>query len=193
MAFFFAQVRTGIMNIVLIGYRCSGKTLVGRLLARDLKRNFLDTDSLIEEKGEIPIHSYVSRYGWGDFRRLEREVIEAVALEDNSVIATGGGVVMDTENVISLRKNGWVVWLAAGATAIRERMVQAEKEGDFRPPLSGSDPIEEVDSILRERTPVYERASDYRVWTDGRAPEAIKQAIVMALPHPRRCSQRGIC
>jgi len=171
------------MNIVLIGYRCSGKTRVGRLLAGDLKRTFLDTDRLMEEKAGIPIHSYVSRYGWMDFRRVEREVTEEIASKDNSVIATGGGVVMDPENVMNLRRNGWVVWLAAGATVIRERMTQAQQEGRLRPPLSGSDPLEEIDSILRERTPVYERASDYRVWTDGWTPETIKQAIVMALPH----------
>jgi len=183
MAFFFAQVRTGIMNIVLIGYRCSGKTLVGRLLARDLKRNFLDTDSLIEEKGEIPIHSYVSRYGWGDFRRLEREVIEAVASENNSVIATGGGVVIDPENVMRLRRNGWVVWLAAGGAVIRERMTQAQEQGDLRPPLSGSDPLEEIESILRERMPLYERASDWTVSTDAQTPEEVEQAIITALPY----------
>jgi shikimate kinase len=168
------------MNLVLIGYRCSGKTRVGRLLAGELKWNFLDTDSLIEEKGGIPIHSYVSRYGWGDFRRLEREVVEAVAVEDNSVIATGGGVVMDTENVIRLKRNGWVVWLLAEAGVIRQRMAQAWENGELRPPLFGSDPLEEIASILRERTPVYDRACDYRVWTDGQTPEAVKETIVMA-------------
>ncbi|MDQ1335306.1 MAG: Shikimate kinase, partial [Thermodesulfobacteriota bacterium] len=53
----------------------------------------------------------------------------------------------------------------------------------FRPPLSGSDPLEEIDSILRERTPAYESASDYHVWTDGQTPEAVKQNILRALPH----------
>ncbi|MDQ1334617.1 MAG: shikimate kinase, partial [Thermodesulfobacteriota bacterium] len=158
------------MNIVLIGYRCSGKTHVGRLLTGDLDVAFLDTDILIEEKAGIPIPSYVSRYGWRDFRRVERAVIEEIASKDNSVIATGGGVVMDPENVMNLRRNGWVVWLAAGAKAIRERMTRAQQEGDFRPPLSGSDPLEEIDSILRERTPAYESASDYHVWTDGQTP-----------------------
>jgi shikimate kinase len=170
------------MNLVLIGYRCSGKTRVGRLLAGELKRNFIDTDLLIEEKEGIPIHSYVSRYGWRNFRRLEREVIEAVALADNSVIATGGGVVMDMENVISLRRNGWVVWLLAEAGVIRERMAQAWKNGELRPPLFGSDPLEEIDSILRERTPAYDRACDHRVWTDGQTPETLTEKILRVFP-----------
>jgi shikimate kinase len=176
-------VKAEIMNIVLIGYRCSGKTRVGRLLAGDSGRTFLDTDRLIEEKTGIALNSYVSQNGWRDFRRVEREIVEAVALEDNSVIATGGGVVMDPENVTNLRRNGWLVWLAAGATVIRERMIQAQQQGDLRPPLSERDPLEEVDSILRERRPAYERVSDYQVWTDGQTPEAVKQAIVTALPY----------
>ena len=166
------------MNIVLIGYRCSGKTCVGRLLAGELKRNFVDTDSLIEEKEGIPIHSYVSRYGWRNFRRLEKEVVEAVALEENTVIATGGGVVMDMENVIRLKKNGWIVWLLAEAGVIRKRMAQAWKNGELRPPLFGSNPLEEINSILRERTPIYGRACDYRVWTDNRSPEAVTEKIL---------------
>ena len=171
------------MNIVLIGYRCSGKTRVARLLAGDLKRNFLDTDLLIEAKTGIPIPSYVSQYGWRDLRHVEREVVEAVALEDNSVIATGGGVVTDPENVINLRRNGWVVWLSAGAAVIRERMTQAQQQGYLRPPLSGSDPLEEVDSILRERRPAYKRASDWTVSTDAQTPEEVEQAIIRALPY----------
>jgi shikimate kinase len=189
---FFAQVKKGIMNIVLIGYRCSGKTRVGRLLAGDLEMAFLDTDSLIEKKTGIPLPAYVSQNGWRDFRRVEREVVEAVALEDNSVIATGGGVVTDPQNVMNLRKNGWLVWLATGTAVIRERMTLAQEQGDLRPPLSGMDPLEEVDSILRERTPAYEQASDCRVWTDGQTPEAIKQAIMKALPYKLRDHTGGI-
>jgi len=170
------------MNIVLIGYRCSGKTLVGRLLARDLKRNFLDTDHLIEVKTGIPISSYVSRYGWGNFRGVEREVVEAAALEDNSVIAAGGGTVMNPENATNLRRNGWVVWLAAGAAVIRERMTRARLQGCPRPPLSGTDPLEEVEAILLERTPVYERASDWTVSTDDQSAQEVEQAIIKGLP-----------
>jgi len=179
---FFAQVQAEIMNIVLIGYRCSGKTLAGRLLARDLERNFLDTDHLIEVKTGIPIPSYVSRYGWGNFRGVEREVVQAAASEESSVIATGGGTVMDPENVTNLKRNGWMVWLVAGAAVIRERMTRARQQGCPRPPLSGTDPLEEVKAILLERTPVYERSSDWTVSTDGQSAREVEQAIIKALP-----------
>lgn len=168
------------MNIVLIGYRCSGKTHVGRLLANHLKRDFLDTDRLVEERTGIPIPSYVSLYGWRDFRRVERRIVRKIAPIENSVIATGGGIVTDPGNVTDLRRNGWVVWLAAGGPAIRARMALASERGDARPPLAAADPLEEVDTVLEERIPLYERASDFRVQTDGLSPEAVACAILKA-------------
>ena len=179
------------MNIVLIGYRCSGKTTVGKLLARDLERKFLDTDRLIEGKTGVPIHSYVSQNGWRDFRRVEREVVEEIASRDAIVIATGGGVVIDQENVRNLRENGWVVWLDTGAPVIRERMRNAQKSGEWRPALSGVDPFKEIDRILHERMPVYERASDYRVDTNGQNPEEVEQVIIRALPQWHKSNIAG--
>jgi shikimate kinase len=170
------------MNIILIGYRCTGKTHVGRLLAGELQMAFLDTDQLIEEKTGMPIASYVSRYGWGNFRSAEREVVEAVAQQNNSVIATGGGVVVDPDNLSALKKNGWLVWLAATTAVIRERMALAQAGGTLRPALFGTDPLAEIETVLRDRMPLYEQASDLRLHTDGRTPEAVAQAIVSALP-----------
>lgn len=108
------------MNIILIGYRCSGKTTVGRILAQDMKRDLMDTDRLIEEKTRLSIPLYVSQKGWRRFRELEREIIRELATQDNLVIGTGGGVVMDRENVKTLKRNGWVVWLKADSSIIRE-------------------------------------------------------------------------
>ena len=179
------------MNIVLIGYRCSGKTTVGKLLARELKREFLDTDRIIEGKTGLPIHLYVSQKGWGDFRAVEKEVVSYVASKDNLVIATGGGVVIDRENVRNLKKNGWVVWLDTGIPVIRERMKKAQKSGESRPTLSGVDPLEEIDGILHERMPVYELTSDYRVDTDRQNPEEVGQAIMRALSQRDKSNDAG--
>jgi len=170
------------MNIVLIGYRCCGKTTVGSLLARDLEWDFLDTDRLIEGKTGIPVHSYVSQNGWRDFRAVEKEVVEAIASRDASVIATGGGVVIDQENMRNLRKNGWVVWLDTEVPVIKDRMKNAQNSGELRPPLSGADPLVETYVILKERRPFYERASDYTVDTNGLPPQEVSQVIMGALP-----------
>ena len=179
------------MNIVLIGYRCSGKTTVGKLLARDLERNFLDTDRLIEIKRGLSIHSYVSQNGWQDFRLMEREVVEEIALRDNVVIATGGGAVIDQDNVSNLRKNGWVVWLNADTKVIRERMRKEGMAGKLRPPLSGADPLDEINQILQERRPFYEHASDYTVDTNGQSPQEVTQVIMRALSRRDKNHQGG--
>ncbi|MBL7204387.1 MAG: shikimate kinase [Desulfobacteraceae bacterium] len=168
------------MNIVLVGYRCSGKTTVGKLLARDLKREFLDTDRLIEGKTGLPIHLYVSQKGWRDFRAVEKEVVSHVASRDDLVIATGGGVVMDQGNVRNLRKNGWFVWLKAKPSVIRDRMNTEEKPGELRPSLSGTDPLEEIDQILHERAPFYASTGDHTVDTNGQPPEKVARAIMKA-------------
>ena len=179
------------MNIVLIGYRCSGKTTLGKLLVSHLKMKFVDTDHLIEAKTGLPIPSYVSQNGWKDFRVVERKVIEEVAAKDNIVIATGGGVVVDMENVKNLRKNGWVVWLDTEVPVIRERMKNAQNSGELRPPLSGTDPLDEIDAILKERRPFYERASYYRVDTNRRPPQKVLEVIMGALPQCHKNSLAG--
>ena len=99
------------MNIVLIGYRCSGKTVVGKILARDLGRDFLDTDEKIEENTGSSIETIISREGWNHFRDVEKRVIEEVSSRDHLVISTGGGVVVDRGNRENLKRNGWLVWL----------------------------------------------------------------------------------
>ena len=97
------------MNIVLIGYRCSGKTEVGKILARELGMGFIDTDLLIEENTGCSIESIVSEKGWDHFRKIERKTIAEVSEKDNVAIATGGGVVMDRNNVHNLNRNGFIV------------------------------------------------------------------------------------
>ena len=111
---------------------------------------------------------------------MEREVIEEISSKDNVVIATGGGAVTDQENVSNLRKNGWVVWLNADTKVIRERMRKEGMEGKLRPPLSGADPLDEIDQILHEREPFYERASDFIVDTDGQPHQEVVQLIMKA-------------
>ena len=109
------------MNIVLTGYRCSGKTTVGKILAADLGRRFVDTDRVIENKTGSSIQDYVSVNGWEKFREIEKGIVSDIASEDNLIIATGGGVVTIPENMSNLGKNGWIVWLQVDPETIRNR------------------------------------------------------------------------
>ena len=170
------------MNIVLIGYRCSGKTGVGKILARGLKRGFLDTDTLIEDDAGCPIETIVSNEGWDYFRDLEKRIAKEVARENNLVIATGGGIVMDRDNVNHLKRNGWIVWLKTDAQTVKERMEKEERSGIKRPSLTGNDPLEEIKQVLRVRTPIYQQTGNLMVDTSTSSIREVAASIMEALP-----------
>jgi shikimate kinase len=170
------------MNIVLIGYRCSGKSLVAKTLADDLGLELVDTDQVLEGRVGVPICLYVAENGWEAFRMLEKMIVRSIANSDRQVIATGGGAVLDWENVRNLKKTGWVVWLQASLSVIRERMMEDERSGFVRPGLSGETAMAEIEQVLGQRTALYERACDYIVNTDEQAPDAVAQEIIQSLP-----------
>jgi len=169
------------MNVVLIGYRCSGKTSVGKILARRLGRNFVDTDALIEGNARCSIEEIVSRHGWDRFRAMERTLIEEVSGKANLVIASGGGTVMDRRNVHNLKRNGWMVWLRGSVEDLRGRMNKELRAGKIRPSLTGGDPRDEVEHLLRFREPVYGAASDIIVETSGLEVREVAKRIQKAL------------
>ncbi|EFK11992.1 shikimate kinase [delta proteobacterium NaphS2] len=171
-----------IMNIVLIGYRCSGKSAVGRILAKDLGLRLVDTDRVLEEKIACTIDQYVSENGWKPFRMVEKMVVRSVSGQDNQVIATGGGVILDRENVHYLRESGWVIWLQASLSTLHERMKRDEESGRVRPGLAGASPLAEIEAILAQRTPLYDRASDDVVNTDQKSPRTISKEIIKRMP-----------
>jgi len=166
------------MNIVLVGYRCSGKTSVGKVLAHKLNRDFMDTDALIEANEGCSIEEIISKKGWNYFRELEKQIVREVSEKTNLVIATGGGVVLDDENVINLRKNGWVVWLNAEAEVLKDRMGNDQRSGNIRPSLTGKDPLEEIREVLDLRMPLYEKAGDFIADTGADHPQGLADSIM---------------
>ena len=106
------------MNIVLIGMRGSGKTTVGKILARKLGRELIEMDELIIQRAGLSITEIVARYGWSKFRDVEEEIVSDVAGLNNIVNATGGGVVTKEKNIVQLKKNGVLVWLKASVDTL---------------------------------------------------------------------------
>ena len=170
------------MNLVLVGYRCSGKTAVGKVLAEVLRRDFLDTDALIEQRAGASVETLVLERGWDHFRALERRLVEEVSRRDSLVIATGGGVVIDHTNVINLKHKAWAVWLRVRAEVLRGRMNEEQRSGRTRPSLTGGDPIEEITQVLRFREPLYRSAAELVVDTDGLSVQQVAAVIMRNLP-----------
>jgi shikimate kinase len=143
-----------IQNIALIGFMAVGKSAVGRKLARRLKRRFVDLDKIIEKAEGLRIREIFSTKGEPYFRRREKQTLAEVLRENGQVIATGGGVVLDQENLRLLREKSFLVCL--GAT--REVILRRVGKGRQRPLLKGGDRVDKIDDLLRRREKSYEAA-----------------------------------
>lgn len=161
------------MNIVLIGMRGSGKTAIGKLLARRLGKQFIEMDELIVQRLGQTIPEIVQKYGWQKFRDVEAEVTREVAEWDNVVNATGGGVVTREENVRELKKKGKLVWLKANLDTLLRRIGNDQS----RPSLTGKPQREDMEAVLAERSPIYEQVADFIIDTEGKMPEEVAEAI----------------
>ncbi|MBO8142647.1 MAG: 3-dehydroquinate synthase [Firmicutes bacterium] len=153
-------------NVVLIGFMGAGKTAVGRRLAERLGRPFVDADQVVEESAGMSIRDIFAREGEAGFRRREAEAVRRLAARRGQVIATGGGAVMERENLRALRATGTLVWLRA---PIGELLARARASGG-RPLLERSD--FEVRALYARREPVYALA-DLVVDTQGSSPEQV--------------------
>jgi len=162
------------MNLVLIGYRGTGKSTVARLLSQQLSRDVVSLDQEIVRDAGRSIPEIVAEHGWPHFRDIEAAVTRRVAARDGLIIDAGGGVILRRENVDALRHHGMLVWLRASVPVIVAR-IQA---GTERPALTaGKSFTEEVEAVLRERTPLYEAAAHHQVETDGRSPEDVAAEV----------------
>ena len=163
------------MNIVLIGYRGTGKSTVARLVGKRLGWQVVSTDAAIIEKTKRSIPEIVDQFGWDHFRSLESEVCRTIAGKDCLVIDTGGGVILKKKNITALKANGVVVWLTAEIPTIIKRI-----GGDNqRPSLTGKKTFtEEIEEVLQERRSKYEAVADHVIPTDTDSPEHIAALIV---------------
>ncbi len=163
------------MNIVLIGYRGTGKSSVARLLAARLGRELVSTDAEIVRRAQRTIPEIVAQDGWEYFRDLESDICRELAGRDQLVIDTGGGAVLRAQNVEALKKNGTLIWLEASVETITKRI-----GGDNqRPSLTGTKSyIDEVQDVLRERAPRYQAAADRVITTDDRSIDQVVEILL---------------
>ena len=139
----------------------TGKSDVGRRLAKELKMHFIDTDTLVEKAEGRSITSIFKENGEEHFRDLETKILDTLSDYDNFVISTGGGMVLRQENVDKLKKIGPLVLLGAKTEVIAKRL----KGVKGRPLLDVPDPEKRIVEILEVRNPIYERIADYKVDT----------------------------
>ena len=151
------------MNLVLIGYRGTGKSAVAAILSRKLQMAAVCLDEEIVREAAMPIPEIVEKHGWPWFRDLESKIVERFAMRDEAILDTGGGVVLRPGNVEKLRQGGVLFWLKASVDVIVERI----QESTERPSLTEDRSfLEEVEEVLSERLPMYRAAADREIDTD---------------------------
>ena len=164
-------------NLVLIGFMGSGKSSVVRELARRWGYRFTDTDALIRHKYDLSIPDIFAKHGEAFFREAEYQALVRLQGTNSTVIATGGGIVIQPRNLPLLRTLGPVVWLSADQTTIIDRVGQST----HRPMLNQADPEESVTRLLAERAPLYRKAADLRIETSGLTHREVADRIVLGL------------
>lgn len=160
-------------NIVLVGFMGTGKTTVGKQLAAKLGMDFTDMDRLIEERQGKTVARIFAEDGEGRFRQLERELVRELSAKEGQVIAAGGGIVLNPDNVADFSRAGLVVCLIATAEAILERVGRES----HRPLLEGDDKAKRIRQIIEARRRLY-AAIPNQVDTTPLTPEQVTGRIL---------------
>jgi len=163
-------------NLILVGFMGTGKTDVGRALARRLGWEFMDSDDIVEERSGKTISEIFREEGEERFREIESQVARDLPKLSNHVIATGGGIVLREDNLTSLRKAGKVICLKASPEEIVKRL---ENTGD-RPLLDTPERINRIKRFLTERRSFYEQA-DFIIDTTGMTVKAVVDRVIEIL------------
>ena len=168
-------------NILLIGPMGSGKSAVGRHLARLFRLSFYDSDSDIEAKTGVDIAFIFEKEGEAGFRLREKESIERLTRLEGVVIATGGGAVIDPDNRRALAERGVVVYLETSV----EQQLERTRHGRHRPLLNDTDPKAKLGELMRQRELLYREIADLTVSTDGRRVQLVAEEIYRELHRAR--------
>jgi shikimate kinase len=165
-------------SIALIGFMGTGKTAVGRLLAKKLGKEFIELDSLIEQKAGKSIPEIFRQDGEISFRELEIGTVKEISSRKNAVTACGGGIVLNKINIDRLRKECIIVFLTASPEVILERTSLDKNE---RPLLRVPDRASEIEELLKFRQPYYERAADIEIDTSKLNIDSVAERIMEEL------------
>jgi shikimate kinase len=168
------------MNLLLIGYRGTGKTTVARLVAERLGWKWLDADEEVERRAGKSIAAIFRDDAEKAFRDLESEVLAELVRLDRHVLALGGGVVLRAENRALIKQGAGVVWLTADPETIQARIAADTTTAARRPNLTASGGIEEIRRLLTEREPFYRECAKTVIDTTGRALGDVADEVVVA-------------
>lgn len=170
-----------VLNIILIGFRGTGKTTIGRILAQRLGKEFVDADAYLEQREGKTIKDIFAEGGEKLFREIETEIIAELCLSDNRVVATGGGAILREENVKTLKKSGIIILLEANTDTIYKRIHRDTTTEQRRPSLTNRNAYEEIEYLLEYRRPLYDKTADFVINTASMSATDVAKKIITFL------------
>lgn len=166
-------------GLALVGYRGTGKSTIGRLLAEQSGRPFVDADDLIVDRAGRSIKAIFEESGEAVFRDWEARVLAEVAADlPGAILATGGGAILRESNRRLLRSFGLVVWLRADPEELARRLTADSEARHDRPSLTSAGTLQEIRDVLEFRTPLYQAVAHIEVNTQGKPPDQIVGEIL---------------
>ncbi len=169
--------RCGRRNVYLVGFMGSGKSSVGQLIANSLKMEFADTDNLISKEFGSTVKNIIEGLGEYEFRGMEKRAIEGLSIRKGIVVATGGGAVLNYDNIHRMKESGLIVLLNVSPITVMERL----NSSTSHPLMNGSrDEIDyqKVEKLLSARKHYYDIAKDAEIETDGKGVEVVAEEII---------------
>jgi shikimate kinase len=171
-------------GLVLVGYRGTGKSTVGQIVAGRSQRPFLDADKELEARAGRSARAILTEDGEPVFRDWEeRTLAELIAAFPTAVVATGGGAVLRETNRRRLREFGFIVWLAAEPAELARRIESDPGGLAARPALTPDGTIAEIAGVLEVRMPLYRGLADTVIETGGKSPDQVAAAILECWSH----------
>jgi shikimate kinase len=165
------------LRVILTGFMGTGKTAVGEKLAKRLGYEFLDTDLMVEDETGKTITEIFEKEGEAAFRGWEKKMVKKALQKEKVVIATGGGAIVDSENLKLMKGNGIVIALSASAEAILQRVSSMETRPLLRSPLASKDQLKKIESLLSHRSPYYRQADKIVDTTMKRLEETVEEIL----------------
>lgn len=172
-------------NIVLIGFMGSGKTAVANKLSKILKRKIIDIDKIIEKEQKMKIRTIFKLYGEEYFRKIESKAVKFASKHKNIIISTGGGVVIKSENIKELKKNGIIVFLKNKFETSVERLKNKKDR-----PLFRLDNLKKTHLLFKRRQPLYKKAADIIIKTDNKSIKEVAYEIIEKIKKYNLCRQK---
>ena|SRR5579885_1332786 len=160
-------------RVILTGFMGTGKTAVGELLAKKLKFEFLDTDLMVEQEVGKTITEIFEKEGEPVFRHYEKQMVKKALESENVVVSTGGGAIVDPDNLKLMKERGFIIGLSASPEAILQRVSNM----DTRPMLRSKDQLKRIESLLSRRSPYYRQADKIVDTTMKRIDQTVEEIL----------------